>query len=36
MSGTDKNTSYLAGELLVAGELARRGYSVAVTMGRAK
>lgn len=32
----DKNTSYLAGEFLVAGELSRRGYPVAITMGRAK
>ena len=32
----DKNTSYLAGEFLVAGELARRGYPVSITMGRAK
>jgi len=32
----DKNTSYLAGESLVAGELSRRGYPVSITMGRAK
>ena len=33
---TDKNTSHLAGEFLVAGELARRGYPVAITFGNAK
>jgi hypothetical protein len=33
---TDKNTSHLAGEFLVAGELARRGYPVSITMGNAK
>ncbi len=32
----DKNTSALAGEFLVAGELSRRGYLVAITMGNAK
>ncbi len=32
----DKNTSSLAGEFLVAGELSRRGYLVAITMGNAK
>jgi hypothetical protein len=32
----EKNTSHLAGEFLVAGELARRGYSVSITMGNAK
>ncbi len=32
----DKNTSGLAGEFLVAGELSRRGYPVSVTMGNAK
>ena len=31
-----KNTSYLAGEFLVAGELSRRGYPVSITMGNAK
>ena len=36
MSVIDRNTSYLAGEFLVAGELARRGYPVSITMGRAK
>jgi hypothetical protein len=36
MSRIDNNTSYLAGEFLVAGELARRGYPVSITMGRAK
>ena len=29
----DKNTSALAGEFLVAGELSRRGYLVSITMG---
>jgi hypothetical protein len=33
---TDKNTSHLAGEFLVAGELARRGYAVSITLGNAK
>jgi hypothetical protein len=33
---TDKNTTHLAGEFLVAGELARRGYPVAITFGNAK
>ena len=28
-----KNTTYLAGELLVAGELSRRGYPVSITTG---
>tara|TARA_B100000315_G_C14492653_1_gene548342 strand:+ start:570 stop:989 length:420 start_codon:yes stop_codon:yes gene_type:complete len=32
----DKNSSHLAGEFLVAGELSRRGYSVSITMGNAK
>jgi hypothetical protein len=32
----DKNNSALAGEFLVAGELSRRGYSVSITMGKAK
>ena len=36
MSVIDRNTSHLAGEFLVAGELARRGYPVSITMGRAK
>ena len=31
-----KNTSHLAGEFLVAGELSRRGYPVAMTFGHAK
>ena len=31
-----KNTAALAGEFLVAGELSRRGYPVAITMGNAK
>jgi hypothetical protein len=31
-----KNTSHLAGEFLVAGELARRGYPISITMGNAK
>jgi hypothetical protein len=30
------NTSALAGEYLVAGELSRRGYLVSITMGNAK
>ncbi len=30
------NTAALAGEFLVAGELARRGYPVSITMGNAK
>lgn len=33
---TGKNTSHLAGEFLVAGELSRRGYPVSITMGNAK
>ena len=32
----DSNTSALAGEFLVAGELSRRGYLVSITMGNAK
>jgi hypothetical protein len=32
----EKNTTHLAGEFLVAGELARRGYPVSITMGNAK
>ncbi len=32
----DINTSHMAGEYLVAGELARRGYPVAITPGKAK
>jgi hypothetical protein len=32
----DNNLSGLAGECLVAGELSRRGYLVAITMGHAK
>ena len=32
----EKNTTHLAGEFLVAGELARRGYAVSLTMGNAK
>ena len=32
----DTNTSHLAGEFLVAGELSRRGYPVSITMGNAK
>ena len=32
----EKNTTHLAGEFLVAGELARRGYPVSLTMGNAK
>jgi len=32
----DSNTSALAGEYLVAGELSRRGYLVSITMGNAK
>lgn len=31
-----ENTSHLAGEFLVAGELSRRGYPVSITMGNAK
>jgi len=31
-----RNTSHLAGEFLVAGELSRRGYPVSITMGNAK
>ncbi|MBA7499433.1 hypothetical protein ES704_02177 [subsurface metagenome] len=33
---TTKNTSHLAGEFLIAGELSRRGYPVSITMGNAK
>lgn len=33
---TTKNTSHLAGEFLVAGELSRRGYPLSITMGNAK
>ena len=33
---SDRNTSHLAGEFLVAGELSRRGYPVSITMGNAK
>ena len=33
---SSKNTSHLAGEFLVAGELSRRGYPVSITMGNAK
>jgi len=32
----DKNTSSLAGEILVAGELSRHGYLVSITIGNAK
>lgn len=32
----DKNTSHLAGEFLVAGELARHGLAVSITFGNAK
>src|SRR5210317_694664 len=32
----EKNTTHLAGEFLVAGELSRRGYPVSITMGNAK
>lgn len=32
----DKNTSHLAGEFLVAGELSRKGLSVSITFGNAK
>lgn len=32
----DKNTSHLAGEFLVAGELSRRGYPVSITIGNSK
>ncbi len=32
----ETNTAHLAGEFLVAGELARRGYPVSITMGNAK
>lgn len=32
----ETNTSHLAGEFLVAGELSRRGYPVSITMGNAK
>jgi len=33
---TSTNTAHLAGEFLVAGELSRRGYPIAITMGNAK
>lgn len=33
---TDRNTSHLAGEFLVAGELSRRGYPVSITIGNTK
>jgi len=33
---SDKNTAHLAGEFLVAGELARRGFPVSLTFGNAK
>jgi len=33
---SNKNTTHLAGEFLVAGELSRRGYPVSITMGNAK
>jgi len=32
----NRNTSHLAGEFLVAGELSRRGYPVSITFGNAK
>lgn len=32
----DKNTSHIAGEFLVAGELSRRGLGVSITFGNAK
>ena len=32
----DKNTSHLAGEFLVVGELSRRGYPVSITIGNSK
>lgn len=32
----DRNTSHLAGEFLVAGELSRRGYPISITIGNAK
>jgi hypothetical protein len=31
-----KNTTHLAGEFLVAGELSRREYPVSITFGNAK
>ena len=31
-----RNTTHLAGEFLVAGELSRRGYPVSITFGNAK
>ena len=31
-----RNTTHLAGEFLVAGELSRRGYPVSITIGNAK
>jgi hypothetical protein len=33
---SSRNTSHLAGEFLVAGELSRRGYPVSITFGNAK
>jgi len=36
MPQIDRNISHLAGEFLVAGELARRGYPVSLTLGNAK
>ena len=36
MKTRDINTSHLAGEFLVSGELSRRGYLVSITMGNAK
>ncbi len=33
---TARNTTHLAGEFLVAGELSRRGYPVSITLGNAK
>ena len=33
---TATNTAHLAGEYLVAGELSRRGYPIAITMGNTK
>lgn len=35
-SKTDKNQTVIAGELLVAGELARRCYDVSITFGTTK
>lgn len=36
MEMVSRNITHLAGEFLVAGELARRGYPVSITMGNAK